>query len=349
MRLGLNLGYWGMGNDADNLALALEADKLGYGVVWAAEAYGSDTATVLSWIAAQTTTIDVGSAVFQIPARTPAMTAMTAATLDSLSGGRLRLGLGVSGPQVSEGWHGVPFAKPLKRTREYHDIVRMALRRERVRYDGEFFQLPLPDGPGKALTLTVHPVREVIPMYLAAIGPKNLELAGELFDGWLALFYSPEFASELRASISAGRERAGKSLAGFDICPTVPVVIGDDLEQCAMPVRAYASLYIGGMGSRDKNFYNRLVSRMGYEEAAKEVQDKYLSRDYMGAGAAVPFDFIDKTSLIGPRDRIRDRLQAYADSGVGTLTLAVYAGTLQERIDTVRAMAEILDESGLAG
>ena len=348
MRLGLNLGYWGMGNDADNLVLAQEADKLGYGVVWAAEAYGSDTATVLSWIAAQTTQIDIGSAVFQIPARTPAMTAMTAATLDTLSNGRFRLGLGVSGPQVSEGWHGVKFDKPLQRTREYHDIVRMALRRDRVKYDGQFFTLPLPDGPGKALTLTVHPVREYIPMYLAAIGPKNLELAGELFDGWLAIFYSPEFAGELNASISAGRAKAGKTFDGFDICPTVPVVIGDDLEACAAPLRGYASLYVGGMGSREKNFYNRLAVRMGYEEAAAVVQDKYLAKDYAGAGAAVPFDFIDKTSLIGPRDRIRDRLSAYADAGVGTLTLAVYAGSLPERIATVREMAEILDESGLA-
>ena len=348
MRLGLNLGYWGMGNDADNLVLAQEADKQGYAVVWAAEAYGSDTATVLSWIAAQTSTIDIGSAVFQIPARTPAMTAMTAATLDTLSGGRFRLGLGVSGPQVSEGWHGVRFDKPLQRTREYHDIVRMALRRERVRYDGQFFTLPLPDGPGKALTLTVHPVREYLPMYLAAIGPKNLELAGELFDGWLAIFFSPEFADELKASILAGRQKAGKTLDGFDICPTVPVVIGDDLQECAAPVRAYASLYVGGMGSREKNFYNRLAVRMGYEEAAAEVQDKYLARDYAGAAAAVPFDFIDKTSLIGPRDRIRGRLQAYVDAGVGTLTLAIYAGSLQERLETVRTMAEILRESGLA-
>jgi F420-dependent oxidoreductase-like protein len=348
MRLGLNLGYWGMGNDADNLVLAKEADALGFGVVWAAEAYGSDTATVLSWIAAQTSSIDIGSAVFQIPARTPTMTAMTAATLDTLSNGRFRLGLGVSGPQVSEGWHGVKFEKPLQRTREYHDIIRMALRRERVQYQGEFFTLPLPNGPGKALTLTVHPVREVIPMYLAAIGPKNLELAGELFDGWLAIFFSPEFADELKTSIAAGRAKSGKTMDGFDICPTVPVVIGDDLEACAQPVRAYSALYVGGMGSRDKNFYNRLAARMGYEEAAAQVQDKYLARDYGGAAAAVPFEFIDRTSLIGPRERIRERLHAYADAGVGTLTLAVYAGSLQERIATVRQMAEILDESGLA-
>ncbi len=348
MDLGINLGYWGMGNDSDNLELAREADRLGYRVVWAAEAYGSDAATVLSWIAAQTEQIDIGSAVFQIPGRTPANTAMTAATLDTLSGGRFRLGLGVSGPQVSEGWHGVRFAKPLARTREYITIVEKALSRERLQFDGEFFTLPLPDGPGKALTLTVHPVRDHIPTYLAAIGPKNLELAGELFDGWLAIFFSPEFADELRANLAAGREKVGKTLDGFDIVPTVPVVIGDDVEACAEPVRAYAALYVGGMGSREKNFYNQLATRMGYDEGAAEVQNKYLAKDIAGAMAAVPLDFIDKTSLIGPRERIRERLHAYADAGVTTLTIAAYAGSLEDRLNTVRAMAELVDEAGLA-
>ena len=348
MRLGLNLGYWGAGNDAENLALAREADRLGYSVVWAAEAYGSDAATVLSWVAAQTESIDVGSAVFQIPGRTPANTAMTAATLDTLSGGRFRLGLGVSGPQVSEGWHGVRFDKPLARTREYVAIIRKALARERLTFEGEFFTLPLPDGPGKALTLTVHPVRDRLPIYLAAVGPKNLELAGEIADGWLAIFYSPEFAPELLAHIAAGRAKSGQTLSGFDIVPTVPVVIGDDLEACAGPVRAYSALYIGGMGSRDKNFYNALAVRMGYEKAAGQIQDRYLGKDYAGAAEAVPLDFIDRTSLIGPRDRIRDRLAAYADSGVTTLTVAVYAGPLEERIATVRVMPELLAEAGLA-
>ncbi|MCU0277883.1 MAG: LLM class F420-dependent oxidoreductase [Candidatus Nanopelagicales bacterium] len=348
MQLGVNLGYWGAGNDADNLALAREADALGYSVVWAAEAYGSDAATVLSWVAAQTENIDVGSAVFQIPGRTPANCAMTAATLDTLSGGRFRLGLGVSGPQVSEGWHGVKFDKPLARTREYTDIVRKALRRERLQYEGEFFTLPLPDGPGKALTLTVHPAREYIPMYLAAIGPKNLELAGELFDGWLAIFYSPEFAPELLSSIEAGRQKAGKTLDGFDVVPTVPVVFGDDLEACAMPIRAYSALYIGGMGSREKNFYNRLASRMGYEEAAIDIQNKYLAKDQMGAMAAVPLDFIDKTSLIGSRERVQERLHAYVDAGVTTLTIATYAGSLDDRIATLRTMAEVVEAAGLA-
>jgi F420-dependent oxidoreductase-like protein len=347
MRLGVNLGYWGAGNDADNLALAVEADALGYSVVWAAEAYGSDAATVLSWIAAQTTRIDVGSAIFQIPARTPAMTAMTAATLDSLSGGRFRLGLGVSGPQVSEGWHGVRFDKPLARTREYVAVVRKALAREKVSYDGEFFTLPLPDGPGKALTLTVHPVREDIPIYLAAIGPKNLELTGEIADGWLAIFFAPEHAAEHLASIAAGRAKAGRTLEGFDVVPTVPVMIGDDVNACADAVRGYSALYLGGMGSRDKNFYNQLAVRMGYDAEAAEVQEKYLARDYAGAAGAVPFEFIDRTSLLGPRERIQERLHTYADAGVTTLTVATYAATLDERTQTLRTMAEALDASGL--
>jgi F420-dependent oxidoreductase-like protein len=347
MRLGINLGYWGAGNDADNLELAREADRLGYSVAWAAEAYGSDAATVLAWVAAQTERIDIGSAVFQIPGRTPANTAMTAATLDTLSGGRFRLGLGVSGPQVSEGWHGVRFDKPLARTREYVDVVKLALSRRKVQYDGEFFTLPLPDGPGKALVLTVHPVREQIPIYLAAIGPKNLELTGEIADGWLAIFFAPEHADELTSHVATGRAKVGKSLEGFDIVPTVPVVFGDDVAACADPLRAYCSLYIGGMGSREKNFYNQLAARMGYEAAAAEVQDKYLARDYDGAGAAVPFEFIDRTALIGPKERVQERLHAYAAAGVTTLSVATYAPTLDERLTTLRSMAEVLDASGL--
>jgi alkanesulfonate monooxygenase SsuD/methylene tetrahydromethanopterin reductase-like flavin-dependent oxidoreductase (luciferase family) len=216
-----------------------------------------------------------------------------------------------------------------------------------VQFDGEFFTLPLPDGPGKALTLTVHPVRENIPLYLAAVGPKNLELAGEIADGWLAIFYSPEYAAEHRAGIEAGRAKVGKTLEGFDVVATVPVVIGDDVDQCAIPLRNYSALYLGGMGSRDKNFYNQLAVRMGYDEAAKEVQDLYLSRDYAGAAGAVPFEFIDKTSLIGPPARIQDRLHAYAEAGVTTLTVATYAPSIEGGLSTLRQMAEILDASGL--
>jgi F420-dependent oxidoreductase-like protein len=348
MKLGLNLGYWGAGNDADNLVLAREADTLGYAVVWAAEAYGSDAPTVLSWVAAQTQRIDVGSAIMQIPARTPAMTAMTAATLDTLSGGRFRLGLGVSGPQVSEGWHGVRFDKPLGRTREYVEIVRKALRRERVRHDGTHYTLPLPDGPGKALTLTVHPTREHLPIYLAAVGPKNLELTGEIADGWLAIFFTPEHAAENLALIGAGRAKAGKDLTGFDVVPTVPIVLGDDVAACADQVRAYCALYIGGMGSREKNFYNQLATRMGYGDAAAEIQDRFLARDYAAAAAAVPFEFIDATSLLGPVERIADKLQAYAGTGVTTLNVATAAGaSLEQQLATVRAATEAMERAGV--
>jgi F420-dependent oxidoreductase-like protein len=298
-------------------------------------------------VAAQTERIDVGSAIFQIPGRTPALTAMTAATLDTLSGGRFRLGLGVSGPQVSEGWHGVRFDKPLARTREYVEIVRKALRRETLAYEGAHWTLPLPDGPGKALKLTVHPARDYIPIYLAAIGPKNLELAGEIADGWLALFFAPEHSGDLLGHIRAGRTRAGLDLGGFDVVPTVPVVVGDDVQACADPVRGYAALYIGGMGSREQNFYNRLAVSMGYEQAAGEIQDLYLARQPRDAAAAVPFEFLDRTSLLGPRERIADRLHAYADAGVTTLSVATYAPTLEERIATLRVVGEALDLAGL--
>ena len=347
MRLGLNLGYWGAGNDTHNLALAVEADRLGYAVAWVAEAYGSDAPTVLSWVGAQTSRIDLGAAVMQIPARTPAMTAMTAATLDTLSGGRFRLGLGVSGPQVSEGWHGVRFASPLARTREYVDIVRMALRRETVAYEGEHFTLPLPNGPGKALRLTVHPVRPQVPVYLAAVGPKNLELAGEIADGWLAIFFSPEHSADLLESVRTGARRAGKGtgsdpLDGFDVVPTVPVVVDDDIDRAARAVAPYAALYVGGMGSREQNFYNRLARRMGFEEAAQQVQDLYLAGKPRDAAAAVPFEFIDATSLIGPPDRIAERVGRYADAGVTTLSVSAFAGSPDDQLAMLRLMAELV-------
>jgi F420-dependent oxidoreductase-like protein len=341
MKLGVNLGYWGAGNDADNLALAREADRLGYAVCWAAEAYGSDAATVLSWVAAQTERIDVGSAVFQIPARTPAMTAMTAATLDSLSGGRFRLGLGVSGPQVSEGWHGVRFAAPLGRTREYVDIINLALGRKKVEYHGKHFELPLPDGPGKRIQLTVHPVREHIPVYLAAVGPKNLELAGEIADGWLAVFFSPKFAGDQLASIKAGREKAGKTLEGFDVVPTVPIVVDEDVERAAELVRWYAALYIGGMGSREQNFYNQLACRMGFEKEAAKVQELYLAREHRNAAAAVPLEFVDATCLLGSPERIGRRIAEFEAAGVTTLSLSPFAATLDERLAALGTAARL--------
>lgn len=348
MRLGLSLGYqtaWS--TPADHLALAQEADRLGYSVVWTAEAYGSDSPSMLAWIAGQTEHIDVGSAVMQIPARTPAATAMTAATIDALSGGRFRLGLGVSGPQVSEGWHGVRFAKPLARTREFVDIVKLAISRKEVAYDGAHYTLPLPDGPGKALRLGFHPPREHIPIYLAAVGPKNLELAGEIADGWLAVFYAPEFAADQLASVTAGRARAGKELAGFDVVPSVPVVIGDDVATCAELVRWYAALYVGGMGSREQNFYNQLATRMGYGDAAREVQELYLAKRQRDAAAAVPMEFIDRTSLLGPKERIAERMREYAAAGVTTLSVTLFVADRDSGIATLRTCAEALDLAGV--
>jgi F420-dependent oxidoreductase-like protein len=248
----------------------------------------------------------------------------------------------------------VRFDKPLARTREYVEIVQKALRRERLSYEGEHFTLPLPHGPGKALQLTVRPVREHIPLYLAAVGPRNLELTGEVADGWLAIFFSPEHAAESLDHIRAGRERrdgadmgGGGGLAGFDVVPTVPVVLGDDLEACAAPVRAYSALYVGGMGSRSANFYNQQAVRMGYGDAAERIQQLYLDRRPREAAAAVPLEFVDRTALIGPVDRVGDRLHAYAEAGVTTLSVALYAGSLDERLETLRAMVGAVERAGL--
>src|ERR1700733_7954961 len=274
MKLGVNLGYWGFGmGPQDQLQVVQEAERLGYDSVWAAEAYGSDAATVLAWLAAGTSTVKLGSAIFQMPGRTPAMTAMTAATIDELSGGRMILGIGSSGPQVAEGWHGQRFGKQLQRTREYVAVVRMALARERVQFAGETLELPLPDGPGKALKLTISTVQEQIPIYLAAIGPKNTALAGEIADGWIPTLFSPEHVSELRPLLEEGAARSGKSLEGFDIAPTVQVCITDHLEAARHTMRPFVALYVGGMGSRKQNFYNQLVQRYGYEAEAQTIQD----------------------------------------------------------------------------
>jgi F420-dependent oxidoreductase-like protein len=348
VQLGLNLGYWGAGNDAGNLALARAADDLGYSVVWAAEAYGSDAATVLAWIAAQTSNVDVGSAIFQIPGRTPAMTAMTAATLDTLSGGRFRLGLGVSGPQVSEGWHGVRFTAPLGRTREYVDIVRLALTRQKVRYDGKYYTLPLPDGPGKALPLTVYPVRDHLPIYLAAVGPKNIELCGEIADGWLSVLTSAEHLGDSLALLSAGRAKSGKDLTGFDVVANIGLSLGDDPQAAADRLRPQVALYVGGMGSREQNFYNAYAGTLGFASHAAHIQDLYLARNYAAAEAAVPFELLDKVGLVGPVGRIADRMAQYAEAGVTTLTVALAGATPQDQMAELRAARAALELSGVA-
>ncbi len=342
MKLGVHVGYWGLGmGPADQLRVVQEAERLGYDSIWTAEAYGSDAATVLAWLAASTSTIKLGSAIFQMPGRSAAMTAMTAATIDELSGGRMLLGIGSSGPQVAEGWHGQRFGRQLQRTRDYVAVVRKALSRERLEYHGETLELPLPDGPGKALKLTISPIQERIPIYLAAIGPKNTSLAGEIADGWIPTFFSPEHVSDLRALLEQGAARSGRSLDGFDMAPTVNAYISDDREAARNLIRPILALYIGGMGSRDQNFYNKLVQRYGFEAAATEVQDLYLDGRREEAGAAIPDELIDMISLCGPRDVVRDRIQAFRDAGVGTLMVSPMAFTAQDRIEQLRAVAEL--------
>jgi F420-dependent oxidoreductase-like protein len=344
MKLGVNVGYWGLGLTSEQqLEIVQEAERIGYDSVWAAEAYGSDTATVLAWLAAGTQRIHLCSGIFQMPARSPAMTAMTAATIDQLSGGRFRLGLGPSGPQVSEGWHGVRFARQLQRTREYVEVVRMALRRERLEYHGETIELPLPDGPGKALKLTISPVQEEIPIYLAAIGPKNVALTGEIADGWLPIFLAPEHLDVLMAPLEAGAQRAGRTLDDFDIAPTVNVLISDDVEAARDAMRPILALYVGGMGSREKNFYNALVQRYGFEDAAREVQDLYLDGKKEEAAAALPAELIDTVTLCGPQDRVRDRLAVYAQAGVGTLGVSPMAFDAESRLEQLRLVAELAE------
>ncbi|MFL5828925.1 MAG: LLM class F420-dependent oxidoreductase [Solirubrobacteraceae bacterium] len=342
MKLGIHVGYWGLGmGPQDQLQVVQAAERLGYDSVWTAEAYGSDAATVLAWLAAGTSRIRLGSAIFQMPGRSPAMTAMTAATIDELSDGRMILGIGSSGPQVAEGWHGQRFARQLQRTREYVAVVRMALARERVAYDGETIELPLPDGPGKPLKLMIASKQERIPIYLAAIGPKNTALAGEIADGWIPTFFSPEYVSEFRKLLQEGADRAGRSLDDFDIAPTVNAYVSDDRELARNLVRPLLALYIGGMGSRKQNFYNNLVQRYGFESAAKEVQDLYLDGKKEEAGQAIPDDLIDMVSLCGPRDAVRDRLAAFRDAGVGTLMITPMAFTTEERIAQLEAVAEL--------
>jgi len=342
MKLGVHIGYWGLGLTAhDQLDIVQEAERLGFDSVWAAEAYGSDAATVLGWIAGQTERIKIGSAIFQMPARSPAMTAMTAATLDQLSGGRMLLGIGSSGPQVAEGWHGQRFARQLQRTREYVAVVRKALNRERLEFHGETLELPLPEGPGKALKLTIAPVQDRIPIYLAAIGPRNTQLAGEIADGWIPIFFSPEHVGELRPLLEEGAARAGRSLDGFDIAPTVNVVIDDDLQRARDLMRPFIALYVGGMGSREQNFYNALAARYGFEDAAHTVQDLYLEGRRDEAAAAVPDELVDTVTLCGPADRVRERLAIYRDAGVGTLGVTPVAMAKGDRIEQLRQIAEL--------
>jgi F420-dependent oxidoreductase-like protein len=322
MRLAIHMSYSGSNLTID-MDRILEAERLGYDSIWTAEAYGSDAVTPAAWIAARTSRIHVGTAIMQIAGRTPAMTAMTAMTLDALSGGRFRLGVGVSGPQVVEGWHGEPFGKPLKKTREYVDVVRAVLRREKpVEYHGEYYQIPYAGtdatGLGKPLKSILHP-RADLPIYLAAIGPKNVALTAEIADGWIPIFFSPKRMPMFRAWLDEGFRRAGRSAANFDIMPGVTVVLGDDVDKCRASVKSRLALYVGGMGARGKNFYNELAQRYGYEGPAKTIQDLYLSGKKAEAEAAVPDQLVDEVALCGPRERIKERLAEYEAAGVTTM------------------------------
>ena len=345
MRLGINFGYqdWGSGL-ANAVAMAEEADRLGFHSGWSAEAYGTDAVTPVTWLLANTERMNFGTAIMQMPARTPAMTAMTAATLDMMSQGRFLLGLGLSGPQVVEGWHGQPYGKPLAKTREYVEIVRTILRREApLEHHGPHYDIPY-SGPGatglgKPLKIIVHPRRADIPIYVAAIGPKNVALGAEIADGWLPIFFSPyRFRETYGEALDSGFAAAGggKSLADFDVAPTVSVLLGDDVEQLRNAVKPMVALYVGGMGARGKNFYNDLACRYGYEAAAKTIQDLYLDGKKGEAIAAVPDDLVDEIALVGPRERIADRLDAWRECGITTMIV----GAAQP--EALRVMAELV-------
>jgi F420-dependent oxidoreductase-like protein len=337
VRLALNLNYSGatVALDMDTI---LEAERLGYSSVWTAEAYGSDAVTPAAWIAARTSRIHVGTGIMQIPARTPAMTAMTAMTLDALSGGRFRLGLGVSGPQVVEGWHGQAFGKPLVKTREYVEIVRAIWKREKpVEFRGEYYQIPYagPDatGLGKPLKSILHG-RPTLPIYLAAVGPRNVALAAEIADGWIPVFFSARRSAMFREWLDEGFTRGSRPREGFDVMPMVPVVVGADAAACRAVIKPRLALYVGGMGARGRNFYNDVARRYGYEAAAKSIQDLYLAGRKAEAELAVPDELVDEVALCGPRERIRERLAEWTASGVTTIMVAGDAVA-------VRTMAEL--------
>lgn len=342
MKLAVNLGYWGSRSNLD-MDLILEAERLGYDAAFAAEAWGSDAVTVLSWVAARTERIRVGAAILQIPARSPAMTAMTAVTLNELSDGRFILGLGLSGPQVVEGWHGVPYGKPLVRTREYVAIVRKAIaRQEPLTWQGEHYTIPYAGagstGLGKPLRLITHPTHPV-PIYLAALGPKNVTLTAEIADGWLPVFYSPDQAPTVfRPLLDEGLAASGDPAKGerFEVVPALDALITDDLERGRDMMRPLLALYIGGMGAKGRNFYNDLACRYGYEEAAARIQDLYLAGNPKAATEAVPDALVDEVNLVGSRERIADRLEVWRAAGVTTLNVRAID------VATLRTLAELV-------
>jgi F420-dependent oxidoreductase-like protein len=342
MKLGVQLGYWGAGPPQDVAAKVDEAERLGFDSVWTAEAYGSDALTPLAWLGPRTSTLRLGTALCQISARTPTAMGMAALTMDHLSGGRFVLGLGVSGPQVVEGWYGQAFPRPLARTREYVSIVRKVLARdEPVTSEGPHYALPF-SGPGgtglgKPLKPIVHPLRADLPIILGAEGMKNVALTAEIADGWLPIFYAPAHDGEYRKALAEGHARPGarRAAEAFEVIASATVIVADDLEQAADVVRPSLALYIGGMGARDVNFHFDVFARMGFEEAAGRIQDLYLEGRKDEAAAAVPTSLVEATALIGPREKIRDDLEAWNESLV--TTLLVGGG-----IDQMRLLAELV-------
>lgn len=342
MKLALMTGYSGAKMSLP-MDMILEADRLGYDAVWTSEAYGSDAVTALAWIGALTKNIKLGTAILQMPARTPAMTAMTATTLDHLSGGRMLLGLGLSGPQVVEGWHGVAYGKPLGRTREYVEIVRNIFAREApLEHEGKHYKIPYigddATGLGKPLKSILHS-RSDLPIYIASIGPKNVELTAEIADGWLPIFFSPErYPEYFQTHVEAGFAKAGngKSMTDFEIVPSVTVVMEDNLEMAYNQVKPMLALYVGGMGAKGKNFYHDLAVRYGFEAEANKIQDLYLAGNKIEAVTAVPNELVDAVALVGSRDRIKDRLQLWQASDVTTLNVQTFD------IEAVRALAEMI-------
>jgi len=326
------------------VSYAIEAERLAIDMAWSVETWGYDAATPLAYLAAKTSRIRLGTGIMQVGARTPAMTAMTAMSLASLSDGRFLLGLGVSGPQVMEGWHGVRFARPLQRTRETIDIVRMVTRGERLAYHGQIYELPLPGGEGKALVSSARPQPD-IPIYLATLGPKSLELTGELASGWLGTSFIPEHASLFFDAIAAGAQRAGRSLADLDLQVAAGVVaFSDDVERLIPPRKPGLAFTLGAMGSREHNFYNDTYRRMGYADVALEVQNLWLNKQRDAAAALVPDELVLKTNLLGTEDMVRGRLRVYQAAGVTTLRVEPDGKTLDERLTTLARLTDLVKE-----
>ena len=347
LELGLNLGYWGIGPQGDDATeIVLAAERAGFDSVWAAESYGSDAVSVLAYLAAKTETIQLGAAILQVPARQPAAAAMAGVTIDALSNGRFIFGFGPSGPQVSEGWYGVPYEKPWGRTREYVEIVKQIVARDgRLEYEGKHFKLPLTEGEGvtgqgKALKLNVHPIRNEIPIYLGAIGRKSVELAAEIADGWIPIFFSVDkWQDAWGEHIEAGLAKGGRSREDLAVSPSVQVAIDGDLDAARAMVKAGLLLYLGGMGSKKTNFYADLTRRFGFAEVADEVQSLYLDGKRDEAYAAIPDELVDATAMIGTEDEVAERVKRFADAGVDRMIVSPMHANIEENVRCLEKLA----------